>query len=635
MIDKIKTFFSSVDNCILFGLLLIAAVLRFWNFNDLPLMHDELSALTRLEYDSFADFLHYGIKLDGHPAGVQLYLYFFTALFGYSTFILKLPFIVTGVFSVYLIYKIGSKWFSKTAGLIAAAFFVAIQYTIIYSVIIRPYGPGLFVSLLLVNTWTNIFLLSNTKWKNFIVFGVLLALCAYTHYFALLFATIVSLTGLLYLKKDTIVKYFLSGIIGLILFLPHFDIFFYQLEVGGVGAGQGGWLKAPTLAFIPNYLSYIFNYSLTSQVVGLLILSLSLFSSLRSKRWSLKKMILLVWFALPILIGYWYSVEVNPVLQYSVLLFSTPVFFLLIAGFNKEWKTISKLVVVSGIVFLSIASLQSERRHFSSFFNQPVGSFYDLVTAYGDDSTLYVGSHEEGFIQHYDLIEEYSIPYYTTDEDCTSLAEFQTLLKNPQYNQVIVGTMFPKEFGLAACYFPQLVKFEEGVTLENAVLKRSVEPVDAELYYTNIEFGSARWPIGKSNVKADAGSYFMNGRWGVSCSFLLDSVLENSCDVIEFYGAFEDLSENEADVILILEFFKNGEKLKWTGVSSKDITDPSEKEFQVVNGQQFYQEDEMQPDSVFAYISNKSESHLRIKQLGIRVRKGNPNKYALYNRFKD
>lgn len=634
MIILMKPLKIQPNQFILIGLLVVASVLRFWKFYDLPLMHDELSALTRLEYNSFSEFIHYGIRLDGHPAGIQMFIYFFTSVFGYSTLLLKIPFILVGIWSVYLVYVVGKKWFSETAGLIAASFFIAIQYAIMYSVIIRPYGPGLLVCLLLVNTWTDIFIQKKQNWGKYIRFGLLLACAAYIHYFALLFAAIISLSGLFFLNMKTILKYSISGLLAIVLFIPHLGIFFYQLGVGGIGASSGGWLQEPTIEFIPNYLSYIFNYSNLTLFIAIGLLSFSLFSSFKLRRNGTKKIILLLWFVLPIIIGYWYSVMVNPVLQYSVLLFSTPFVFLLIAGFEKEWKFKWNLLIVSVIGTLSVISLQTKRKHFTSFFNQPVNTYYDLIQEYANDSTLLVGSHEEVFIHHYDRLNGALNNYYTTDEDCVTVAEFQSLLKNPKYSNVIVGSMYLKEFGLATSYFPEVIHYEEGVTLENAVLTKS-DRQEASMYYSKVTFGTEEWGNENKKIKQEKNGFLMEGKWGVKNGFRLDSLMNNPSDIIEFYGSFDVQSNDTANVLLVLEFYENGEKVKWTGSSSQDMANLSDTSFHVVNAQQFMEEELIQPDSVVAYVANNKKSKLLIKELQIRIRKGNPDKYALYNRFKD
>ena len=61
-------------------ILLFAAVLRFWNYFEIPFTHDEFSALFRTQFNSFSELIDKGIKIDGHPAGVQMFLYFWVKI---------------------------------------------------------------------------------------------------------------------------------------------------------------------------------------------------------------------------------------------------------------------------------------------------------------------------------------------------------------------------------------------------------------------------------------------------------------------------------------------------------------------------------------------------------------------------
>ena len=62
------------EQWLLIGIISVAVILRFWRFWDFDYVHDEISALTRMEYSSWSDFYHFGIELDGHPAGVHLFI---------------------------------------------------------------------------------------------------------------------------------------------------------------------------------------------------------------------------------------------------------------------------------------------------------------------------------------------------------------------------------------------------------------------------------------------------------------------------------------------------------------------------------------------------------------------------------
>ena len=122
-------------------IILVGGFIRFWNYGDMPFMHDELSALSRLQFDNIFDVIKYGVMLgDTHPAGVQIFLYYWIKLGGTSEIWVKLPFILSGILSIWLVYKIGKLWFSSAVGLFASAMISTTQFFVMYSQIARPYS---------------------------------------------------------------------------------------------------------------------------------------------------------------------------------------------------------------------------------------------------------------------------------------------------------------------------------------------------------------------------------------------------------------------------------------------------------------------------------------------------------------
>ena len=119
-------------------LLLLAAVLRLIHPFQIPFTTDELGALNRTEFNSFSELISKGVIIDAHPAGVQVFLYYWTKFFGYSEIAVKLPFIICGILSVLYVFRLGQAWFNSTTGLVCAAFVATVQYTIMYSQIARP-----------------------------------------------------------------------------------------------------------------------------------------------------------------------------------------------------------------------------------------------------------------------------------------------------------------------------------------------------------------------------------------------------------------------------------------------------------------------------------------------------------------
>ena len=217
---------------ILLGILVLGAVLRFWNFSEIPFTHDEFSALGRLHFDSFGELIAKGVKIDGHPAGVHVFMYYWIQLFGESEIAVKFPFITMGIASIYLIYSIGKLWFNYSVGLISAAFMATMEFSVMYSQIARPYISGLFLCLLMVVYWSKLIKTPQTNfWKNYTGFVLAAALCAYNHHFSLLFAAIVGVSGVFLVQKKYLLKYALSGLAIFVLYLPHLSIFLYQLNI--------------------------------------------------------------------------------------------------------------------------------------------------------------------------------------------------------------------------------------------------------------------------------------------------------------------------------------------------------------------------------------------------------------------
>nr|MDA3866645.1 glycosyltransferase family 39 protein [Salinivirgaceae bacterium] len=285
-------------------ILAIATILRFFNYFEIPFTHDEFSALFRLNFDSFSELIEKGVKVDGHPAGIQVFLYYWTTLFGSQEWIVKLPFTLMGIISVFLVYVVGRKWFNETVGLISAAYVASIQFTVMYSQIARPYISGIFFSLLMVNFLTNLILNPERNFnKNLALFTVSMSLCTYNHHFSLLFAAIVGITGVFLIQKKYLKKYLLAGFVVFVLYIPHLKIFFYQLSMGGVE----GWLSKPKNDFLIQFIYYIFNYS---PYVIALALSIVLYGLITIKKRAANFKFILIsflWFILPFLIGFFYS----------------------------------------------------------------------------------------------------------------------------------------------------------------------------------------------------------------------------------------------------------------------------------------------------------------------------------------
>ncbi|MEK6614574.1 MAG: glycosyltransferase family 39 protein [Bacteroidota bacterium] len=250
----------SEEKIIFASIILIASILRFWNYWNWSFTHDELGAFVRLNYDSFSELIAKGVRdTDTHPAFVQLFLFVWTKVFGLSEAAIRLPFVVAGIVSVALAFLIAKKWFGFATACFSSLTLAILDFPILYSQLARPYSFGLFFSLLATWCWTNLLFGSGKRiFLKATLYGTATALCMLTHYFAFFFAMIVAATGFLFLRKETWKPYLLSGGIAILIFLPHIPISLHQFGMGGVGE----WLAKPESDYLWKFILYGFNDSL-------------------------------------------------------------------------------------------------------------------------------------------------------------------------------------------------------------------------------------------------------------------------------------------------------------------------------------------------------------------------------------
>ena len=361
---------QTLDLVLIGVIILVAAVLRLWKLGQVPFMHDEFSALLRTRFDNFHDFIQQGVMPDSHPIGVQLFLWGWVKLFGWSAFWVKLPFVLMGIGSIYLIYLIGKQWFNRKVGLFSAAFFAVSQLTVFYSQLARPYSAGLFFILLMAYFWYKVVFVPKTpSMGTYIGFALSAWACSLMQYFSIAQAGLIFLTGLIFLPKERRKSYWLSGIVAVVLFLPTLPVFYQQLFVSG---SIGGWLSAPKASFLTDFIQYTMNYSqLFMFAVGIIIL-LPLILSKRDKSRNPLRWVGLIWFVIIFAIAFAYSLFREPILQQSTLIFSYP--FVIIVAFSlfksrtlSAWQT---ALVVAVILFVGITSLIMTRRHYDLMYHQ-------------------------------------------------------------------------------------------------------------------------------------------------------------------------------------------------------------------------------------------------------------------------
>lgn len=370
---------------IAWGILIAGTLLRVLAGIFLSLSNDELSAMTRTLYGSFGELIQKGVYTDFHPAGVQVFLYYWTRLFGNSAFVFRLPFIVAGSASVWMIWLIGKQWFDKRTALFASAAFAFLQFPVLYSVFARPYSPGVFLGLCMAWFWTELVINRNFTIRNLAGFTITMALLLHIHYFSFALAGVAGITGVFLVDRRNRLKFITCGLIALALFIPELDIFREQLRSGDIG----GWLGKPGIDFFWMFLLHVFNniFWFTLLIFFLFIVSLLQLFQNKSRR-----NIFMVSFLFALTGGFlaWlYSIWVHPVVQYSTFFFGLPFLFLLLFSWSG-WLNIRQPafeILLSCFIAISLYSTIVSKQLFGKpqfgVFREVVNDLDAWYGAYG------------------------------------------------------------------------------------------------------------------------------------------------------------------------------------------------------------------------------------------------------------
>ena len=621
----------SVDNILLLIILLVAAVLRFWNYTNIPYMHDELSALTRAQYSNFRNEITYGVAIyDTHPAGVQLFIYYWIKLFGTSEMSVKLPFILFGLFSIIIAYKISKKWFNSSVGLIVAAFMATMQYMVMYSQIARPYISGMFFSLLMVWCWSNYLFGEDEKKKRWLIGYILFsAMAAYNHHFALLFAAIVGLTGLFFINKNNWKGYVFGGVIIFVLYIPHLNILFYQLSKGGLG-GPDGWLGKPDSDWLYKYFKYTLHFSYWMYALFVALLGLSIFFySKEIKTKQRFRFLAIGWFLSLFLIEYFYSLKVNPIIQYSTLIFVFPFFLIFIFSLFGELSSKIKMLLVLSILITGTSTLALERKHFLVFYKQPyqeqVKDTYKNLDLIKDEKNATVELMLPPYFKKY-YFKKYSrkfdCAYFDPFDEKPDTKKFRSFVQKQTSNFFIGGNLPLDYIKIVEEKYPYITDRQAGFTYSTYCFS-TTKPVEQKP--EKVLF-SKTFDLGDNEKKMDSTTEYSKNQ-----IIKLKDILFDRHSIVNI-SARMFVSDPSSNPTLVADIEENGKSILWSGSEylnnnnnlktvntiflCKDLTDFDLKKHP--NAQ------------IKIYIWNRNKKDISIEDFKIEVTEGNHLIYALY-----
>jgi hypothetical protein len=360
-------------------ILAVAAFLRFYHYAAFSFSNDELSAINRLRFNSFHELVDKGFYVDGHPGGIQVMLWYWVKLFGVSEASLRLPFVIFGILAVLFAFLAAKQFFGVVTGLFSAAAVAFLEFPLLYSQIARPYGSGMFFCLLNVWFWYRV--IDSRYYENrsraariadLTGYAISTALCMYNHYFSFLLAAIIGLTGLFIVKRKMLAGYLVAGVLACLLFIPHLYITLNHLTYKGVGL----WLGKPTPVWIIEHLVFIFNRQVWLLIVTLVVAAVLAWIDRKRLVTNKYRVISLIFFLLPMVIGYFYSIKVNPVLQHPVLIFSFVfLLFFLFSFAGNQFRPVHSAILT---VFL-LTGVYSTVSYGNYYHQQHFGEFRDVA----------------------------------------------------------------------------------------------------------------------------------------------------------------------------------------------------------------------------------------------------------------
>lgn len=334
---------------LIFGL---AIFLRFYKIDQFQFDSDELSAFFRAQNAiNWHQHILNGILVDGHPAGIQTFIWLWVKQFSTNPLPLKIISALFGLANVILTFIITEKIFGLKPAYFTMLCMSVLWWEVDLSLWVRPYIFGQFFTLAAL--WQ--LDISNdegfTNRRNWILISIFTAGAFYTHHFATL-TTFIIIAYVFLLqrakRKDLLKAFWLFCFLA----IPQISIITSQLKLGGLD-----WLGKPDSSFFINHIIYIFNNSKSFAILIFYIVLTGIFYAFKLKNinWKFTFILSILWLT-PMLIGYFYSINFKPVLQNNVLFFSFPLLILAIGNLLNGFKR--NIYIAFMCIFTAVGIIQ-------------------------------------------------------------------------------------------------------------------------------------------------------------------------------------------------------------------------------------------------------------------------------------
>ncbi len=333
-------------------IIFLAIILRLILINQSLWLDESIEALALM--GKMGPILDYALA-DYQPPLYHLIGLFFTKIFGFSEFALRIPSLISGVLTVYFCIKIGELISSKKVGLIVGFLAATNPLLIYYSQEGRTYAMT--TALVVASFYYFIQILQNSNKNTYVKYFIYTTLFIWTSYLSW-FVLLLQAGYAIWKKRfDLFYIQIFSGLT-LALWMPSF---ISSLSIGestrGLSPEWGKVVGGLTWKSLPlTWVKFaIGRIGFDNKVLyGAIVVSIALIHSLALKKVNMSKYkIILLWFAVPIILGI-FTATILPVYQYFRVLFVLPAYLLLLSIGLADFKSLKTVYVVGAIQILSL-----------------------------------------------------------------------------------------------------------------------------------------------------------------------------------------------------------------------------------------------------------------------------------------
>jgi hypothetical protein len=172
------------------------------------------------------------------------------------------------------------------------------------------------------------------------------------------------------------------------------------------------------------------------------------------------RLLLFMLFTLSFLIGFFYSQKVNPVIQFSTLIFATPCLLLFTASFAGELSVKLKWTSVVLLLGIGISTLIFKRHYYELIFNQSFDSYIKttdaLVTEKGNANVYALYKGEPWFLNFYKEKYNSSARFEVIEGESKTYNDYKNLYDTLSAKYLVLGDFNPAQLLQASNYFPYL-----------------------------------------------------------------------------------------------------------------------------------------------------------------------------------